>query len=116
MSQPKRTVPASRATSGRSWRRRSVAAMLVKEFGVRRTGEFPALQREATLVVPVARFQVREPKACQLWDILLRNENSRLRYLAVSSGTFSMRSKKAGAVAEGLYSSTVTSGYPSVPG
>jgi hypothetical protein len=27
-----------------------------------------------------------------------------------------MRSKKAGAVVEGIYRSTVTSGYPSVPG
>ena len=72
--------------------------MLVKAFGVSRTGELPALQREAMVVVPVARFQARVPKSCQLCDIFLRKVNSTLRYFAVSSGTFSMRSKKSGAV------------------
>src|SRR5512140_1275807 len=109
-----RTVPASRATRGRSWKRRSVEEMFRSEFGVIRMGELPALQRDATVAVPVARFQVRDPKACQLCDIRLWNENSRLRYRAVSSGTFSMRSKKAGAVADGRYRLTGTSGEPSV--
>src|SRR4030042_5394211 len=116
MSQRNRTAPARRATSGRSWRRRLVAAMLMKALGLRRTGEFPALQREATPAVPVDRLQVKDPKSCQFRDILLRNENSRLRYFASRSGTFSILSKKLGAVDERRYTVTGTSAYPPVPG
>jgi hypothetical protein len=51
--------------------------------------------------VPVERFQAREPKSCQLCDIRLWTMSSRLLYFASSSGTFSIRSKKSGAVVEG---------------